>query len=137
MHLPVLDGEVAITVSVQGGVFTVRSSIPLDGHLDPRQVHELNGQMPGASYCYVPDGNKVWLQSKFLLPELSLDQVRPHLLGMAFSAGWQAAGGHGHNRHSGPSGYEHFVYLADFLAGSVHEQWQAQQGNAALSLGEQ
>lgn len=136
VRLPVLDGDVLISVAVQGGVFTVRSAIALEGELDDRLVHQLNGQMPGASYCYVPDGDKVWIQSKFLVPDLDLDRVRPHLLSMAFSAGWQAAGGQGENRYSGPSGYEHFVYLADFLAGAIHEHWTAQQGNAALSLEE-
>lgn len=136
VHLPVLDGNARIEVDVQGGVFTVRSALAVEGHLDDRQVHELNASMPGASYCYVPDGDKVWLQSKFLVPDLGAHELRPPMLGMAFSAGWRAAGGVGEQHHSGPSGYEHFVYLADFLAGVIHEQWQAQQGAATLSMEE-
>lgn len=137
VHLPVLDGSARVEVSVQGGVFTVRSSLRVEGHLEPDQVHQLNAAMPGASYCYVPDGSLVWLQSKFLVPDLDLSRVRPPMLGMAFSAGWRAAGGTGDQHYSGPSGYEHFVYLADFLAGIIHEQWQAQQGAAALALEEE
>lgn len=136
LNLPVLDGEARVRVSVQNGVFTVRSALAREGDLDPQKVHDLNTDMPGASYCFVPEGELVWLQSKFLVPDLDLFSIRPSMLGMAFSAGWQAAGGKGEQQYSGPSGYEHFVYLADFLAGVIFEQWNALQGNATLALDE-
>lgn len=136
VHLPVLDGSARIEVSVEGGVFTVRSSLQVVEHLDAQSVHLLNASMPGVAYSYVPQGRQVWLQSKFLLPDLDWVSLRPNLLGLAWAAGWRAAGGLGDPQHSGPSGYEHFVYLADFLAGAIHEQWQAQQGAAALALDE-
>jgi hypothetical protein len=137
VSLPVLDGKVKIEVSVQGGVFTVRSEVLIESALDPQEVHDLNYETPGASYVYLLDGERLWLQSKLLVPDLNFFEVRPDLLGLAWGAGWRAAGGIGQQQNCGPSSYEHFVYLADFLSAAGHEQWAAQQGVAAAAFGDQ
>jgi hypothetical protein len=143
VRLPVLEADVELEVSVFRGVFSVASHLPVDLAGETVALDALNAGMPGAAYHYVlrpsDDGHQVWLQTKLLVPDVDVDQLRPPALNLAFQAGYRA-GSHDRQatppRTSGPSGYDHFVYLADFLAKAIHEQWMAQQEAASLALGD-
>lgn len=133
LQLPVLDGDVEIEITVQGGVFTVRSQLPGLGEHSLEAVNRLNSEMQQASFCYILDSDALWLQSKLAVPDLRLDTMRPPALRLAWQAGWNAACGK-QEAHSGASSYDQFVFLADLLLAMISQQWHAQQGAASIML---
>jgi len=136
VSLPVLDGDIEVHISVAGGVFTVRSQMPGMGPEDLHAINQLNSQMPETAFCYVAIEDGLYLQSKIAVPDMELEDLRPPVLGLAWSAGWNSARGSrdSESAYSGPSSYDQFVYLADLLACAVHQQWSAQQGAAQILL---
>jgi len=135
VSLPVLDGDIEIEVTVQGGVFTVRSCMPGMKPESMEIINSLNTEMHEAAFHYVAIQDHLYLQAKIIIPDLELDDLRPPILGMAWSAGWNAArGGMQQAIHTGPASYDQFVYLADLLSCAIYQQWNAQQGSAQMLL---
>ena len=135
--LPVSDTHIDVLISTRSGVFTVRSQLSLQGLTSSSELAQMNNEMPAAAYHYVLAQDQVWLQTKLRVPDLQWESIRPPALELAYQAGWNAATAQEAPQWRGPSSYDHFVYIADFLAKAVQEQWVAQEQAHQISQEQQ